>query len=211
MKKLMIIAAGLVIALSAVAQTSDAQAVQKKDHHREPLTVEQEARMRVKKMTKELDLTDGQAKKLLKFYEKDIRYRRENFPTAGRPDARPEKVQQCDSCKMHGKPEARPEKGQRDSAFHPHHHAKPQGKPGARPEGKPGVRPDGPRHSQDHNGPGMRPDAPKEIDYDALEKFNERQDKTLKKILGEEKFNLWRSKHPRKPLPLPEEQPQKDR
>ena len=214
MKKLMIIAAGLVIALSAVAQTSDAQAVQKKDHHREPLTVEQEARMRVKKMTKELDLTDGQAKKLLKFYEKDIRYRRENFPTAGRPDARPEKVQQCDSCKMHGKPEARPEKGQRDSAFHPHHpqhHAKPQGKPGARPEGKPGVRPDGPRHSHDHNGHGMRPDAPKEIDYDALEKFNERQDKTLKKILGEEKFNLWRSKHPRKPLPLPEEQPQKDR
>ena len=209
MKKFMIIAAGLVIALSAAAQTGDAQGVQKKDHHRKPLTVEQEARMRVKKMTKELDLTDGQAKKLLKFYEKDIRYRRENFPTVGKYGhmGMHHEGQQCDSCKMHGKPEARPEKGQRDSAFHPHHpqhHAKPQGKPGARPEGKPGVRPDGPRHSHDHNGHGMRPDAPKEIDYDALEKFNERQDNTLKKILGEEKFNLWRSKHPRKPLPLPE-------
>lgn len=179
MKKFMIIAAGLVIALSAAAQTTDAQTARKKDHHRKPLTIEQEAQMRVEKMTKELDLTDGQAKKLLKFYKKDIRYRREKFPAAD-------------------KPEAGPEKGPRDSAVRPQHNGKPQGGPGPRPEGKPGVRP-----SPDHNGhgPGMNPGAPKEIDYEALDKYNEKQDKNLKKILGEEKYNLWTSKHPRKPSP----------
>ena len=48
-------------------------------------SVEQEAQMRVDQMSAEMPLTDKQAKKLLKFYKKDIKYRRENFQMAGGP------------------------------------------------------------------------------------------------------------------------------
>ena len=51
-------------------------------------SVEQEAQMRVDQMSAEMPLTDKQVKKLLKFYKKDIKYRRENFQMAGGP--RPE-------------------------------------------------------------------------------------------------------------------------
>ena len=43
-----------------------------------------------------------------------------------------------------------------------------------------------------------------ELDYDELEKYNEKQDKKLRKIIGDENFEKWRAAHPRELPKMPE-------
>ena len=74
MRKIILLAASLLIMLSAVAQPRDQR-----------MSVEQEAQLKVDQMAKELPLTEKQIKKLGKFYKSDIQYRRDNFEFAGGP------------------------------------------------------------------------------------------------------------------------------
>ena len=144
------------------------------------LTVEEEAQVKVDKMAAELPLTDKQVKKLLKFYKNDIEYRRENFEFAGglRPDFRGERPQGPP-------PGGRPPQGMRQGG--------PGGFPGGFPGGGPGMGPQGGRPPMD--GP---------VDIEEIEKYNQKQEKKLKKILGEELYTQWRSAHPMEAPKLPE-------
>ncbi len=151
MRKTILIAVALTVALSAAAQPKP------------QLTVEQEAQLKVDRMAEELPLTDKQVKKLLKFYKSDINYRRENFefPGGSRPDFQ----------------------GQR-----------PQGPPpgGRPPQG--GMGPQG----------GRPPMMAGEVDIEEIEKYNQNQEKKLKKILGDDLYTQWRASHPMEAPKLPE-------
>ena len=190
MRQIISIAASLAIAISAAAQPSG-QAHQNDGANRPQMkqqpSVEQEAQMRVDQMRAEMPLTDKQVKKLLKFYKTDIKYRRENFQMARGP--RPEGGQRPDGQGQRG-----PGMGQ----------GRPQGGPGM------GMGPGGPGGSRGSQG-GMRPGNPpdgqqmgQEIDFEKLEKYNQKQDKKLCKIIGEENFAKWRSAHPHEVPKLPE-------
>ncbi len=173
-------AASLAIAISAAAQPSGLTPENDgagRPRMKQLPTIEQEARMRVEEMSAEIPLTDKQVKKLLKFYEKDVKYRRENFQMAGGP-----------------RPEGRPEGGQR-----------PEGQGGrgpgmgqGRPQGGPGMGM-GPG-----NPPGGDHPMGQEADFEELEKYNLKQDKKLCKIIGEENFAKWRSSHPHDAPKLPD-------
>lgn len=181
MKSLTLIAASLVICLSAAAQPGG-QNPGPKDHQKGPekpqLTVEQEAQMRVDRMAEELPLTEKQVKKLTKYYKKDIEYRRENFEQgAGFPKGFP------------GGPGGFPG-GQRPDFQ------------GGRPEGGfPGGGPGGQR--PDFQG-GRPPMMGGEVDIETIEKYNAKQEKKLKKILGDDLYNQWRAKHPQERPKLPD-------
>ena len=54
------------------------------------------------------------------------------------------------------------------------------------------------------NPPSGRPPFAQEIDYEALEKYNAKQDKKLRKIIGDENFEKWSTAHPREVPKLPE-------
>jgi len=132
------------------------------------LTVEEEAQWKVDQMTSELQLTDKQVKKLLKFHKKDIQYRRDNFELAGGP--RPG---------FQGERPQLPPQGQRP----------PQGdvRNGGFPGGGPGVG--GPKG-------GFPPQMDgKKMDFEKIEKYNLKQEKKLKKILGDELYTQWQSSH----------------
>ena len=43
-----------------------------------------------------------------------------------------------------------------------------------------------------------------EIDFATLKKYNAKQEKKLRKILGNELYSQWRSRHPKEKLELPE-------
>ena len=160
MKSLTLIAASLVICLSAAAQPGG-QNPGPKDHQKGPekpqLTVEQEAQMRVDRMAEELPLTEKQVKKLSKYYKKDIKYRRENF--------------------------------EQGAGF-------PKGFPGG-----PGGFPGGQR--PDFQG-GRPPMMGGDVDIETIEKYNAKQEKKLKKILGDDLYNQWRAKHPQERPKLPD-------
>ena len=75
------------------------------------------------------------------------------------------------------------------------------------------MGPGGPRPGAGGPGPGMRPGNPPfqmpafgEIDYEELEKYNAKQDKKLRKIIGDENFERWRAAHPQRPPKMPEQQ-----
>lgn len=191
MRRIFLFAVSLAIAISAAAQPSSQPP--KNDGTGRPQmkqqpSVEQEAQMRVDQMNAEIPLSDKQVKKLLKFYKKDIKYRRENFQMAGGP--RPEGGQRPDG------------QGQRGPGMR---QGRPQGGPGMGMG--PGGGPGGYRGRQ-----GMRPGNPpggdqqmrQEIDFEKLEKYNQKQDKKLCKIIGEKNFTKWRSDHPHEVPKLPE-------
>lgn len=173
----------MLITLAAMAQTAGQVQSRNRNDNQPPRTlptVEQEAQMRVDQMAAEMPLTQKQVKKLLAYYKKDIQYRRDNFQMAGgkRPDG--------------GK---RPENnGQRGPGMG-------QGQP---PQGNPGM---GPGNGW---GPGMGAGTPpagrpegQDIDLEKLEKYNLKQDKKLRKIIGDDNFNRWRAAHPHQMPELP--------
>lgn len=168
MRIISLLAAALLIALSAVAQPAE------KFQPKERLSVEQEAQIKVDQMAQVLPLTKKQIKKLGKFFKNDIQYRRDNFEFAGGP--RP---------KYNGE--------------------RPQGPP---PGGFPlqGMSPGG-FHG---GGPGMRPPSGRppmmggEVDIEEIEKYNQKQETKLKKILGDDLYTQWRSNHPMETPKLPE-------
>jgi len=143
------------------------------------LTIEQRAQRQTDQMAKELVLTEKQVKKLYNFNLKDIKYRQENFG-GGRPE-RPEGKPQGEFKGQ--KPQGRPEMG--------------EGRP-EKGEGHPGM-------GQGHHG-GRPPQmgSMSEDDLEAMEKYNQKQEKKLRKILGEDNYAKWRSAHPMKGQELPE-------
>ena len=179
MKRLFVFAAAALIVLSAAAQPGNDERPQPKERP----SVEEEAQMKTDQMAAELTLTAKQLKKVYKFFKKDIKYRRENFePGVPRPG---------------GNHPAPP------SGDFPGRGNFPGGGPG-------GMGPGGPRPSGS-GGPGMRPGNPPsgmppfgEIDYEALEKYNAKQDKKLRKIIGDENFAIWRAAHPQEVPRMPE-------
>lgn len=146
-------------------------------------TVEEEAQHKTDKMVSELNLTPKQAKKLLSYNKKDIKYRRENFPMEGHRGHRPDGL---------GPGGERPQGG------------RPQG---GRPEGMgPGGMGPGGGHPQGGRPDGMGPGGgkPREIDFEALDKYNAKQEKKLRKIIGDEKFEQWNASHPQRGPKLPD-------
>ena len=117
--------------------------------------MEQEAQIKVDQMAQVLPLTKKQIKKLGKFFKNDIQYRRDNFEFAGGP--RP---------KYNGeRPQGTPPGG-----------FPPQGMgPGGFHGGGPGMR---------HPG-GRPPMMGGEVDIEEIEKYNQKQETKLKKILGD--------------------------
>lgn len=87
---------------------------------------------------------------------------------------------------------------------------------GPRPDGNFPAPPSGGRPGGEGGfpggGPGMRPGNPPsgmpafggEVDYEALEKYNTKQDKKLRKIIGDENFEKWRAAHPQELPKMPE-------
>lgn len=184
MRTFTILFAGLAFSIAAAAQTSDR--ISGEGHPagtHKMMTVQKEAQMKVDAMTAELPLTTKQVKKLTKFYEKDIQYRREHFQMKGGAP----------------RPIASNESGQRPSHQGGHHMG--------------GGFSGGPRMGQ--GGPGMghgmgpgsgRPafSGESEIDFATLKKYNAKQEKKLRKILGNELYSQWRSRHSKEKLELPE-------
>jgi len=167
---MILLAAGLAIALSAAAQSeTQSRPEQNGDRmqSRQQLSVEQEAQMRVDQMQKELSLTDKQVKKLYDYYTEDIEYRRSNFPQQG-----------------------------------------PKGQAGMKkPSGKP-EKPSGDRQGMRQGKPEGRPQMGSQEDFEKMEKYNQKQEKKLKKILGDENFERWNASRPQRG---PEEKPSKQK
>ena len=171
MKRMILMAAGLAMMLSAAAQPSgERPQMPERPQMKERPTVEQEAQMKTDQMAAELGLDEKQIKKVYKFFKSDIQYRRENFEFGGGP--RPD-----------GNFPAPP------SGVRP-------GGQGGFPGGGPGMRPGNP--------PSGMPDFGGEVDYEELEKYNAKQDKKLRKIIGDENFEKWRAAHPQELPKMPD-------
>ena len=169
-------AAGLAMMLSAAAQPGGEKPQRpERPQVKERPTVEQEAQMKTDQMTAELGLDEKQVKKVYKFFKSDIEYRRENFEFSG---------------SVPGGNFPAPPKG----GF-------PGGQGGFPVGGPGGMGPGGPRPG---GGPGMRPGNPPSgmpafsgvVDPEELEKYNAKQDKKLRMIIGDENFEKWRANHP---------------
>jgi hypothetical protein len=184
MKRMILLAAALSIALAAAAQPSGGRP----QFDRERPTVAEEAQKLTDEMAAEFPLTDKQIKKVLKFFKKDIEYRRENFEFGG-PRMHPEGFTD------------RPNGGFPGGG--------PGGPGGMGPGGPGGMGPGGHRPPGGHPG-GMRPDGANgrpsfgEINLIEWEEYNEKQDNKLRKIIGDENFEIWIAKHPHKAPKLPE-------
>ncbi|MBQ3814273.1 MAG: hypothetical protein II841_12030 [Bacteroidales bacterium] len=183
MRRILSLVAGMVITLAATAQTAGQVQPRNRNDNQQPRalpTVEQEAQMRVDQMAAEMPLTQKQVKKLLAYYKKDIQYRRENFPMAGGP---------------------RPDGGKRPGNNGQRGPGMGQGQP---PQGNPGMG------TGNGRGPGMgmgtppsgRPEG-QDIDLEKLERYNLKQDKKLRKIIGDDNFTRWRAAHPHQMPELP--------
>lgn len=175
-------AALLCLTLSAAAQSGG----EKRDFPGPPggekpkeMSVAQLAQLKVDQMAAELPLTEKQVKKLYNYYKNDFEYRRNNLPGGDgpRPDFAGGRPPQ-------GGPGGRPPQGM----------GGPGGFPGGGfPGGGPGM------------GPGGRPPFPDgEIDPEELERYNQKQEKKLKKILGEDLYAQWRAAHPQEAPKLPD-------
>ena len=170
---MILLAAGLTMMLSAAAQPGG-EFPPKPERHafKERPTVKEEAQRKTDQMVTELSLSQKQIKKLSKFNQRDIQYRRDHFELGGpRPD---------------GNFPAPPAGGFPGG---------PGGK-GPRPAGGPGMGPGNP--------PAGMPPMKAGIDYNALDKYNARQDKKLRKIIGDDNFRKWRDSHPLELPKLPE-------
>jgi len=196
MKRIILLAAGMVMALAAMAQpTGQAQSNNRNGQHQpmERPTVEQEAQMRVDQMAAELPLTQKQVKKLLAYYKKDIQYRRDNFQMGRgpRPDGgeRPDNNGQSSPGMGQGRP---PQGGQGMGPGSGRGPGMGQGRP---PQGGQGMESGTP--------PSGRPEI-QDVDLEELEKYNLKQDKKLRRIIGEDNFTQWRSSHPHEIPELPE-------
>ena len=192
-------AAGLAMMLTAAAQPSGngmpPEGQEQKAPRMKRPTVEEEARTRTDQMVAELSLTEKQEKKVYKFFVNDIEYRRENFePVRHRPS---------------GNFPAPPEGGfPGGGPGGPGGMGGPMGGgfgPGMGPGG-PGMGPGGP--GMGPGGSGMRPKF--EIDYEALDAYNAKQDKKLRKIIGDENFAKWRANHPQEIPKMPEPELRKE-
>lgn len=194
MKRFSLIAAALVVCMAAAAQPSQGKEGRQPGQHRgqkpKQLSVEQEAQFRVDEMTAELPLTEKQVKKLSKFFKKDITYRRENFQ-GGVRGTRP------DEAGGHGGPHGGGHGGMhRGGAPGMEGPGSGMGQGGPRPGGVQGMHP---------GAQGGRPPMDNaEIDYEKLDKYNAKQEKKLKKILGESLYGQWRSAHPQEQPRLPD-------
>ena len=193
MKRISLIAAGLAVCIAVAAQPSQREEGQQPGQHHgqkpKQLTVEQEAQFRVDEMSAALPLTEKQVKKLTKFFKKDITYRRENFQGGGRGP----------------RPEGAPgQGGPRGGQGGMHRGGGPgMGGPGGG-MGQSGPRPGG-GHGMHPGAQGGRPPMDNaEIDYEKLDKYNAKQEKKLRKILGESLYTQWRSAHPQEQPRLPD-------
>ena len=167
MKKVLLIAAALTIFFGASAQPEG--------HHKACAgTPEEKAKCIVDKMKADLPLTDKQVKKLNKHFVKDIKYREEHA-AAQRPPMGPGSG-----------PDFKPEEGHQ----HPHG-VKPDEHPGHGHGHGPGF---GPGHGGPGMGPGPRPNPADAPDFEAMAKYNKKQEKKLKKILGDDLYAQWREK-----------------
>lgn len=194
MKKLILLAASLAAAFCASAQPSEGGRGQDNgDPGMGPMpTVEQEAQTRVDQMRAEMTLSDKQVKQLTKFYKKDIKFRRENLQQGGmppRPDGengsgnRPQRPQGGRPAGGMG-PGGGPGMGMGPGGG--------QGGPGMGPGGMPGGQGFGPQSGSRTYGP------------EDIEKYNQKQDKKLRKIIGDSNFESWRAKHPQEDMPMPQ-------
>ncbi len=184
MKRIVLLAATMAISLAAMAQSSGQVRPDNRNDQRQPSarpSVEQEAQMRVEQMAAEFPLTQKQVKKLLKFYKKDIQYRRDNFQMHGGP--RPDGGQRPGNNGQRG-----PEMGREQ---------RPHGNPGmgAGNGHRPGMEAGTP--------PSRRPDN-QNVDFEEIEKYNLKQDKKLRKIIGDDNFTRWRASHPNEMPQLPQ-------
>ena len=180
---LSLIAVCLTFGLTATAQPSGKGPEGRDRGQHSPMSIEQQAQMRVDAMSAELPLTDKQVKKLIKFYKKDISYRQENFGSGRgrRPEGR----------EGFGGPQ-----GGRHPGGGPGMGGPEMGPGGRHPEGGPGMRPDGQG--------GRPPMIGEEMDFEKLEKYNLKQEKKLRKILGDNLYSQWRTSHPQEAPKLPE-------
>ena len=187
MKRMILLAAGLAMVLSAAAQTGgDGQQRPERPQMKERPTVEQEAQALTDQMAAELELTDKQVKQVFNYFKSDIKYRRENFEFSGpRPDGDFPSPPSGDFPGRGGFPSGGP-----------------GGPGGMRPSGPPPSG--GPGGMRPGNPPSGRPPFAQEIDYEALEKYNAKQDKKLRKIIGDENFEKWSAAHPQEVPKLPE-------
>lgn len=160
------------------AQPQDGSRPEFKGERRPMPTVNELAQQRANAMDHELTLSEKQYKKILKYYKAGVEKEREMMES--------------------GKPEGMPE-----------------GFPGGRrpPMGGPGPQGGGfggPQGGFSGGGPEMgggRPpmDSPgMGMSDEEMEKYYEKQDKKLKKILTVEQYDKWRIKHPAGQLPMPE-------
>ena len=164
-------------ALSLNAQPQGEGKPEFKGKHRPMPTVDEIAQQRADVMNQELTLSEKQYKKILKYFKAQVEKERE-IMQAGKPQ---------------GMPEGFPGGGRHDfgGGRPPMGGTGPQGGfPGSGP-GMSGGRPP-------MGGPGMA------ASDEEMEKYYEKQDKKLKKILTAEQYGKWRTKHPVEHLPMPD-------
>lgn len=70
--------------------------------------------------------------------------------------------------------------------------------------GKGGFPGGGPQGMRPGNPPSGMPAFGGEVDYEEIEKYNAKQDKKLRKIIGEENFEKWIAAHPHEAPKMPE-------
>ncbi len=146
---------------------------------------EEIAKEKVDQMQAEIDLSEDQYKQVYKLFKKDQEYRRSQMESAfsgGMPPM------------GGGMPfgQGGGPGGDMGGGMPPMGGGSGMGTP---PSGDQGMRPSGPPPGM--NGEGM-----------VSEKYIEKQDQKLKKILTEEQYSQWRSKHPLESTELPEIVPQ---
>lgn len=159
-------------------------------------TVNEMAQQRTNAMDHELTLTEKQYKKILKYYKAEVEKEREMMEF-GRPEGMPEGFPGGGPGMGGGRPPMGGQ-GPQGGGF-------PGGGPGMGggfPGGGPGVGGPGmggfPGGGPGMGGPGMA------MSDEEIEKYYEKQDKKLKKILTAEQYEKWRSRHPMKHIELPE-------
>ena len=171
MKRIILFAAGLAFALSAAAQPGDSwpEPGQQQPQMKSRLTVEPAAQLRTDQMAAEIPLTDKQIKKVYNFFKRDIKYRREHFQFSGPRPGGP-------------RPEGGP--GMGPGGQRPSGPPSGMGPGGQRPQGSPGM------------GPGTPPPGFSPVDPEEIERYNARQEKKLRKIIGDQNYVKWRANHP---------------
>jgi len=173
--KLLITASIMMFSIGVFAQTQDNHPSPPKQR-----TPEEIAKAEADMMKAELNLTDKQYKKVYKLIKKDHEYRQSQMENAFAEGMPPQG----------GMPGGMPQGGM------------PGGMSGGMPGGMGGGRPPmgemGQMPRPEGGQPGMKP-----LEDIVTEEYLEKQENKLKKILTEEQYSKWRSKHPAEQLELP--------